>query len=404
MRERALRRALIASVAALAAAGALSATASASTRTVIPLIQGAGKVAATGKSCSQGPGVTNAAVFECPKPWVISLALQELDLVATPAAGWTFAGWSNCQMVSGNTCTFVAPTQNVDLTSKPLAKFVDSAPPAIAFGDVVRSATSELTASVSWDAGEPNVTSTCSVDGAAAVACTSPYVVTGGEGMHRLNVTATDANGFSASKEQAFRLVDTRLDGGPADGSSTRDQRAVFEVRSESTAFECSLDGEPFLPCDHRIELNGLADGRHTLKVRAVENGVADLIPARRTWTVDTTPPETVLMVEDGTPTFSYVSTEPGSTFACSVDGVAIALPTCPITRLYGLAPGPHEFSVRAIDRAGNADPVPARYRWTVAASEISTLTANLKPTKHAKKAKRHAKHHRRHARVRKGR
>jgi hypothetical protein len=399
MRERVLRRALLASIVALAAAGAGTATASASSRTVIPVIQGAGKVSASGKSCSQGAGVTNATVFECPKPWVIS-GLQGVDLVATPASGWVFQGWSNCPTVSGNTCTFVVPAQNVDITSKPVAKFTDNTPPTITFGGVVQSPTSELTSSVSWDAGEPNVTFTCSVDGAAAAACTSPYVVTGGEGAHRLTVIATDANGFSSSKDQAFRLVDTRLDSGPADGSFTRDTHAAFDVRSESTTFECSLDGEPFLACARRVELNGLSEGRHTLKVRAVEDGVTDVIPARRTWTVDTTPPETVLMIEDSTPTFSYVSTEPGSTFSCSVDGVAIVVANCPIARLYGLAPGQHVFEVRAIDRAGNADPVPARYRWTVAASEISTLSAKVK---HAKKVKRHVKHHRKHHRVRKG-
>src|SRR5262245_24809033 len=129
MRERVLRRAVLCSIVALSAAGAMSATASASSRTVIPVIQGAGKVSANGRSCSQGAGVTNATVLECPNPWYITLVLQGVDLVATPAPGWVFAEWSGCPGSSGNTCSYVVPSQNIDVTSKPVARFVDKAAP-----------------------------------------------------------------------------------------------------------------------------------------------------------------------------------------------------------------------------------------------------------------------------------
>jgi hypothetical protein len=64
---------------------------------------------------------------------------------------------------------------------------------------------------------------------------------------------------------------------------------------------------------------------------------------------------------------FSFRSSEPGSTFHCALDGAAFVPCTTPI-RYTGLARGEHEFRVRAIDRAGNMDPTPARYRWTIEA------------------------------------
>src|SRR5918999_580805 len=55
-------------------------------------------------------------------------------------------------------------------------------------------------------------------------------------------------------------------------------------------------------------------------------------------------------------------SSEDGATFQCSLDGAAFG--AC--VDYEGLAEGGHTFRVRATDRAGNADPTPASYGWTV--------------------------------------
>jgi hypothetical protein len=68
---------------------------------------------------------------------------------------------------------------------------------------------------------------------------------------------------------------------------------------------------------------------------------------------------------------FRFSSSEPGSSFDCALDGAAFAPCTTP-TRYTGLAHGEHEFRVRAIDRAGNVDPTPATYRWTIAPPDCS--------------------------------
>lgn len=94
----------------------------------------------------------------------------------------------------------------------------------------------------------------------------------------------------------------------------------------------------------------------------------------------DTTPPDTTITagpangssISDPTPEFSFTSTEPGSTFTCSVDGGSYAACTSPLTTPT-LAVGAHTFSVRARDSAGNVDPSPASRAFTVAAPPDTT-------------------------------
>ena len=86
---------------------------------------------------------------------------------------------------------------------------------------------------------------------------------------------------------------------------------------------------------------------------------------------IDTTAPDTTITAQPSTPatsstaTFSFSSSEAGSTFQCSLDGAAFA--ACASPRRYsGLADGSHTFQVRALDVARNADATPANATWTI--------------------------------------
>jgi hypothetical protein len=83
----------------------------------------------------------------------------------------------------------------------------------------------------------------------------------------------------------------------------------------------------------------------------------------------DTTPPDTTITSKPPATTtstsaqFAFTS-EAGAFFRCKLDG---AEATCVSPRSYsGLAPGAHTFTVYATDAAGNIDPTPATYSWTV--------------------------------------
>jgi hypothetical protein len=89
--------------------------------------------------------------------------------------------------------------------------------------------------------------------------------------------------------------------------------------------------------------------------------------------TPDTTPPQTTInfgpssasTTYNGDPSFSFSSSEPNSTFECKLDSGSWV--SCTSPKSYsGLANGEHTFSVRAIDRAGNADASPEIRRWRV--------------------------------------
>jgi hypothetical protein len=88
----------------------------------------------------------------------------------------------------------------------------------------------------------------------------------------------------------------------------------------------------------------------------------------------DCTPPDTTIdsgpsgTTADTTPTFGFSATEGGSTFECALDGGAFgACSGAGATHTTAvLAEGPHTFSVRATDPAGNTDASPAEQTFTV--------------------------------------
>src|SRR5207302_9260212 len=111
---------------------------------------------------------------------------------------------------------------------------------------------------------------------------------------------------------------------------------------------------------------------------------------ASYTWTVDTTPPDTTppdtiitaappALSNSRSASFSFTATEAGSSFACRLD--ASAFTACASPQSYsGRADGSHTFPVRATDTAGNTDPTPASYTWTVDTTPPDTTSADASP------------------------
>ena len=115
-------------------------------------------------------------------------------------------------------------------------------------------------------------------------------------------------------------------------------------------------------------------DGAKTIAVKYLDKAGnwSDVYSA--TITLDTVNPETTITTKPvplsntRSPSFSFTSTDPDSTFECQLDSGVFAL--CPSPKVYsGLMDGSHTINVRAIDGAGNIDPTPATYTWTIDAT-----------------------------------
>jgi hypothetical protein len=108
------------------------------------------------------------------------------------------------------------------------------------------------------------------------------------------------------------------------------------------------------------------------------ESGAPAVPPAPSSPVTDNIAPQTAIAggpeasAADTSATFTFSSSEPGSTFACKLDGGGWTGCTSP-QAYSGLSVDPHQFSVSATDAAGNTDATPATQGWTVEAPDDTT-------------------------------
>ena len=226
----------------------------------------------------------------------------------------------------------------------------------------------------------------CSIDEGPWDPCTSPHEVTSlGQGPHSFEVRAVDGAGNVDQTPPAKSFVvdtvapEATIDSGPSGAISTDSVELTFSSDDPSATFECSLNAGPWDPCSSPHSVSSLADGQYTVAVRAVdEAGNFDGTPPTSSFTVDTVAPDTSIdsgptgdIAEDSA-SFTFSSDETAAIFDCKFDDGEWGPCTEPLD-LVDLADGQHEFSVRAEDEAGNADPSPATATFTVDTSAPET-------------------------------
>jgi len=160
---------------------------------------------------------------------------------------------------------------------------------------------------------------------------------------------------------------DTTITGGPS--GPTNDSTPTFSFTSEPGAtFQCRVDAGAFAACTSPFTTPSLASGAHAFSVRATDTATnVDATPATRSFTVDTTAPDTTITKKPAKRITKkkvkiVFSSEAGATFECQVDGKAWKACTSPLK--LKVKQGKHVVLVRAVDAAGNTDATPAKVKF----------------------------------------
>lgn len=259
-----------------------------------------------------------------------------------------------------------------------LVNNTDTTPPGTTITAGPIGLTNDENPTFAFTSSEIGSTFQCRVDDSDWSACTSPLTpepLT--DGTHTLEVRATDRAGnvdpTPATRTFTVDTVapDTTITSGPNEVTQDNTPTFTFEASEPGTTFECSIAGS-FHPCTSPYTSGDLGDGDFTFQVRAQDAaGNLDPTPASLSFTLDRNPPTTSISsgpsgaTGDSTPTFEFTSPEPRATFECRVDAAAFEACTSPHTTA-ALDDGDHVFYVRAVDRTGNVDPIPAAGAFTV--------------------------------------
>src|SRR5699024_8296296 len=110
--------------------------------------------------------------------------------------------------------------------------------------------------------------------------------------------TTTNAAGNTSPPSNTVRITvdtaapDTTIVSGPPGTTESTSATFTFGSTETGVTYECNLDGAGGVPCTNPITFENLAEGEHTLLVRAVDGaGNVDPSPASATWTVERAAP-----------------------------------------------------------------------------------------------------------------
>ena len=288
---------------------------------------------------------------------------------------------------------------NADPTPASFTWTIDTAPPDTTIDGKPADPSGSGSASFSFggtDAGTGVASFQCKLDAGSFAACTSPSDYSGlSDGNHTFQVRAIDGLGNPDPTPDSFTWTidtaapNTTIGGNPSDPTNSGSASFSFSGTDAGTgvaSFECQLDGGGFSACTSAKDYSGLLEGIHTFEVRAIdEAGNTDPTPDSFTWTIDNTAPDTTIGDHPSDPSgsssasFSFTGDAGVASFECELDGGGFS--ACTSTKDYsGLSDGGHTFLVRAIDEAGNTDPTPDSFSWTIDSTEPDT-TIDGKPS-----------------------
>ncbi len=305
-----------------------------------------------------------------------------VTLMATPFPGSAFAGWSGGGCTGTGICLFnlnadtsVAATFTITDSPLLLTRLVPSSASAGGASFTLTVNGSNLIAGsvVQWNGLARTTTYVSNSQLAAAISADDIAA----PGVDQVTVV-NPAPGGGNSNALTFTVTpdptppDSSITAAPTNPSNSTSANFSFTSSAVGSSFQCRADGAMFAACTNPWTYSNLITGSHTFQVRAVSLvGYIDPTPASYTWTIDTTPLDTGITAAPTNPSnstsasFSFTSNKAGSSFQCRVDGASFAACANPWS-YSNLGTGSHTFQVRAIDLAGNIDPTPASYTWTI--------------------------------------
>jgi MYXO-CTERM domain-containing protein len=159
---------------------------------------------------------------------------------------------------------------------------------------------------------QPTVTYECKIDDGDLAPCNADYTTPSlPDGSHTLSVHSIlgvlDAGGAFETPDVTFTWVidtlppDTAIATGPASPSSSAAGSFTFTSTESPVTYQCRLDNGAWATCPPSYTTPGLADGTHTLAVRATDAaGNTDGTPATYTWAIAAGGLDGGLVVLDG--------------------------------------------------------------------------------------------------------
>lgn len=185
---------------------------------------------------------------------------------------------------------------NVDPSPATRTWIVDLTPPDTTITSGPTGTMASTSAAFMFTSTEAGSTFSCSLDGGAMAACTSPFSAMGlAQGPHTFAVAATDAAGHTdATPATRSWTVDTMppatsITAGPAQGSTSGPYVTFTFTVSEGTP-TCSVDGGPAAACTSPVAIN-LPAGSHSFAVSATD-AAGNTGTATRMWTVACAAPD----------------------------------------------------------------------------------------------------------------
>jgi hypothetical protein len=250
----------------------------------------------------------------------------------------------------GNTATFswvvdtVAPT--VTITSQPAALSNNSSP------------------TVAFTTAGGAVATTCQLDAATPVACTSPHTFASvADGIHTITVRATDAANNTGSATTNQFTIDTvpptvAITSQPAALSNNKSPSVAFTVGGGAVTIQCRLDTGTFVACTSPHTFANVADGNHTISVRATDGAGNSATATTNQFTIDSVPPTVTITSQpaalSNNTSATVAFTAPGAaSITCQLDTASPVACTSPHT-FANVPDGSHTITVRATDAANN--------------------------------------------------